>query len=191
MQFNEEVKNALGSVDFTHDPDAVARAVRSMPTRGLTALHDAIDATIAWAERSERLKKVVVLVSDGGDNASAVSFEDVLRHAQQANVSFFAVSLNDPTNADADPKKRRRLARETGGLVFTPAGERQVNEAFERIAADLQTGYTLAYVSNNTLAAPSGYHAVRVAARAPNGERLAIRTRAGYIPSGGPHAEVP
>jgi VWFA-related protein len=183
LRFNEHVDSALVRSAFTQDPADVARAVRTMPMRGMTALHDAIDASIQWAGKSDRLKKVVVLMADGGDNASGLEFDEALRRALGANVSFFSIAISDGLNTDANPDKLRRLARETGGLVFTPRNDRGVHQAFERIAEDLQSGYTLAYVSNDANARGK-YRAIRVSVRAPDGTKLSIRTRAGYMASG-------
>jgi VWFA-related protein len=185
LTFNEEVRSALQAGEaFTSDSGAVAAAVRSMGMRGMTAFHDAVAAAIDWAGRSDSLKKAVVLVSDGGDNASALTFEDVLARAQAANVSFFAIAMSDELDRDAKPDRLRRLARESGGLVFTPRTEKQLHRAFEQIAHDLRSGYTLGFISKAP-PAPGEYRMLRVAAGRPNEKTLNVRTRAGYMTAGG------
>jgi VWFA-related protein len=186
LQFNEHVRSGLQHKTFTRDPGDVAAAVRAMSARGMTALHDAIDHAIGWAGQSDRLKKAVILVSDGGDNASELTFDDALARALEANVTFFAVTIVDPLNRDADTDKLRRLARETGGLVFTLESPDDLHMAFEQIAQDLRSGYTLAYISSDDHT-HGEYRGVRVRVRAPKGERVSIRTRAGYLVSGDTH----
>jgi Ca-activated chloride channel family protein len=186
LMFNEHVRSALPAGNFTRDPQQVERAVQDIPMRGMTALHDAIAAAIGWAQRSEHLKKAVLLVSDGGDNASRLPFDRVLQQALRANVAFFAIAISDLMNRDANPEKLRRLARETGGLVFSPSHRRAIEEAFGSIAADLQSGYTLAFVTNHAHAAGS-YCSLRVTVPPLRGEKLSVRTRAGYVPSEDSH----
>jgi Ca-activated chloride channel family protein len=183
LYFNERVRSAFRETGFTSDPREVADAVRASGTRGMTALHDAIDAAIDHALTSDRLKKVVVLVSDGGDNASASSFDRVLDRAMRTNVTFFAIALWDHSDRDADPGKLQRLARETGGVVFRPERPDELRRAFGRIAQDLQSGYTLAYVSKAS-AAPGAYRSVKVEVDPARGRDLAVRTRAGYVATG-------
>jgi Ca-activated chloride channel family protein len=93
LQFNEHVTSMLRKGSFTHDPAEVAAAVRQMSRRGMTAFHDAVLSAIDWTTRSDRLMKAVVLVSDGGDNASSATFEDALRQALEGNVTFFAIDM--------------------------------------------------------------------------------------------------
>jgi Ca-activated chloride channel family protein len=181
LLFNEHVRNGLQNAVFTSDAREVAEAVRRAPARGLTAMHDAVDQAIAWASGSGRLKKALVLVSDGGDNASEQSFDEVVRRARQANVSIFAVALRDELDREGDVDALRRLARETGGLVFTPRDPIDIGRAFERIAQDLRSGYTLGYVPTND-GVDGRYRKIRVTARdAESGDALAVRTREGYV----------
>jgi Ca-activated chloride channel family protein len=179
LQFNEHVRNALGGRDFTSDPVDVAHAVRATSTRGRTAMHDAVGRAIEWARRSDRLKKAIVLVSDGGDNASRLSFDEALARARRADVAIFSIAMDDGYDRDADVGALRRLARETGGLVFTPRSPAELGEAFERIADDLRSGYTLAYASKEH--EHGEYHLVRVVARTPDGRRLVVRSRVGFV----------
>jgi Ca-activated chloride channel family protein len=181
LLFNEHVRNGLRNAVFTRNAHEVADAVRRAPARGMTAMHDAVDQAIVWASGSGHLKKALVLVSDGGDNASEQSFDDVVRRARQANVPIFAVALRDELDRAGDVEALRRLARETGGLVFTPGSPRDIGPAFERIAQDLKSGYTLGYVPSND-GADGRYREIRVTARDPeSGNALLVRTRTGYV----------
>lgn len=177
--FNERVRNGLdGGAPFTSDAGVVAASLAHMPTRGRTALFDAIVDAVEAARGSPRLKKAIVLVSDGGENASAHTFDEVVTLARGANLVVYAVAIENSLDPDANPGRLRRLAKDTGGLVFGVERPRDVRPAFERIARDLRAGYTLAYVSSNEHA--GGFRTLRVEARV-NGRTRVLRTRAGYL----------
>lgn len=182
LAFNERVEPVMpAESQFTSDPsvlrDALAAGVRA---RGRTALYDAISSALDELGRSRRERKVIVVVSDGGDNASKATFADTLRKAQASNVVIYTIALVDPLVPDGNPKQLRRFADATGGRFFDPRDVEHVDDALRDISLDIRSGYTLAYVPSNPLR-NDALRRIRLNVVAPGGRRLVGRTRAGYV----------
>ncbi len=129
-----------------------------------------------------RDKKVLIVISDGGDNASVHSLAEVLKMAGQSSALVYTIGIFDEEDADRNPDVLRRLARATGGEAFFPRKLNEVVAICERIARDIRHQYTIGYVSNNA-ANPGAYRSIRVVARTGN-SKLFVRTRSGYIAGG-------
>jgi VWFA-related protein len=102
----------------------------------------------------------------------------VREHARRANAAIHAVLLFDRDDAEARPGVLKRLARETGGEAFTPRDVDDVVAAFEQIAREIRSGYTIGFSPPDV--PDEGFRTVRVAAVAGDGRALIVRTRAGY-----------
>ena len=125
-------------------------------------------------------RQVLVVVSDGGDNASAASFEQVLTKLQVSNTVVYTIGLIDPLERDGKPKRLKQLAEATGGEAFQPDDRRQVADAMRDIAQDIRSAYTIGYVPTNTVR-DGRFRRIRVMVRAPDGRDLSVRTRRGYL----------
>lgn len=184
VNFNENVSLGLAEGTlFTNDRDKLERAISHVPAAGMTALYDAAVAGLKRLRIGSRSKKVLLLVSDGGDTASEHTLAQVLTMAQQSNAIIYTIGLFDEEDPDKNPKVLRRLARETGGASFLPETLDEIVEVCENIALEIRNQYTIGYFSSNT-ADDSGYRSIRVAARTPERAKLAVRSRAGYLPGG-------
>ena len=181
VNFNEGVSLGLpDAIGFTANADALERAIWQAPAVGESALYDAIVTALGRFEEASRAKKVLVVISDGADNASAHSLAQVLQMAERSSAIIYTVGLFAPDDRDANPKVLSRLAQATGGEAFFPGQFSEVAKICERIARDIRNQYTIGYVSTN--AKRDGiYRAVRVDAQAPGHGRLWVRTRPGYI----------
>jgi VWFA-related protein len=182
LAFNERVQPVTPVESrFTDDPPTLRAAlVAGVGARGRTALYDAISVAIDELRHSHRERQIIVVVSDGGDNASAATFAETLRKAQASNVVIYAVALVDPLVRDQNPKLLRRFADATGGRFFDPSGVARVDAALRDISLDIRGGYTLAYVPSNPLRDDT-LRRIRVDVVSPGGRRLVAGTRAGYI----------
>jgi hypothetical protein len=147
------------------------------PAQGLTALYDAIDRGLSDLQRGTRDRKALILLSDGGDNASAQSLDTVLDRARRTNAAIYSVTFFDPDNRDARPQVLKALTRETGGRAFTARTIEDVVRAVARIVQEVRSGYSIGFAPAAT--ASGGYRSIRVAVAAGNRELIA-RTRAGY-----------
>ena len=146
--------------------------------RGRTALFDAINAGLAYADRGRHPRKALVVLSDGGDNASTATFDDVIMKTQSSNTVIYGVALVDPVENGARPEILRRLARSSGGEAISPKNIEEVQEALGRIAQDIRRSYMLGYVPAGSK--PGARHALRVAAAMPERRSLRVRTREEY-----------
>ena len=186
VNFNETVSLGLpDATGFTANASELENAIWRAPAAGETALYDAIVKALGQFEDHGRDKKVLVIISDGADNASAHSLAQVLQMAERSSAIIYTVGLFAPYDDDANPKVLNRLAQATGGEAFFPGQPSAVAEICERIARDIRNQYTIGYVSTN--AKQDGVHrAIRVAVQSAGHEKLSVRTRAGYIPAGPP-----
>ena len=130
-----------------------------------------------------RDKKVLIVISDGGDNASAHVLAEVLKMAEQSSALVYTIGVFDEEDPDRNPGMLRRLARATGGEAFFPGHLNAVVAVCESIARDIRSQYTLGYISRNPVR-PGAYRAIKVVARAQGKTNLIVRTRPGYFTAG-------
>ncbi len=184
IEFNERVREAAGEAALTaRDPHALEAALRTLKPAGQTALYDALMVGLDRLERAPRPRKVVVLMSDGGDNASRAGLEDVLARARRSNVTIYAIGLYDQGAPDTNPDVLKKLAETTGGQRYLPKSPGPLLAACERIAREIRSGYTLGYVPPDR---DGRFHLVRVLIDGPNARQLRVRTRPGYFAARAP-----
>lgn len=175
-------KPSLGlppDVPFTGNVDQLKRALSTPSASGLTALYDAMVLAIQHFQGSPVDKRVMLLISDGGDTASTHKFGQVLRMAEAANVIIYAIGLLDPLSADQNPDVLRKFARETGGEAYFPNSTIEVVSTCIAIASDIRHQYTLGYTPPET--GKGRYRSIRVVVHAPGRGRLFVRARKGYF----------
>jgi Ca-activated chloride channel family protein len=179
LNFNEAVWPGLPpSVAFTGDTAQLRAALSAAPAQGMTAVYDAVDRGLSHLQRGTRDRRALILVSDGGDNASAQTLAAVLEHARRRSAAIYSVTLFDPDNRDARPQVLKTLARETGGRALTARRTEDVMRSFARIAQEIRSGYTIGFAPAET--SEGGFRAIRVVADAGDRRQLIARTRAGY-----------
>ena len=191
LAFNEHVRAALpSSMPFTADPnvfrDALARAISA---EGRTAMYDAISNGLSYVAQGHHPRRVLVVVGDGGDNASTTTFEQVLREAQASNAAIYTVGIIDPLEREANPGLLKRLAQATGGESFLPRRVDDVDGVLREIARDIRNSYTLGYVSSNS-ARDGQFRRIRVVVTDPARRSLRVRARDGYRAGRGKEGEV-
>lgn len=179
--FNERVTSALPPArPFTADAQTLEQALMlSITARGRTAFFDAVVQGLAYTERGEHPRRVLVVIGDGGDNESAVTYAQMLRRAQAANVVVYTVTLADPLDREARPERMKELAAVTGGEPFLPRSRTDVSRVLRQIADDIRHTYTLAYAP--TRPADDTLRRVRVIVSPPARQRLTVRTRTAYF----------
>jgi VWFA-related protein len=130
---------------------------------------------------------VLIVVSDGDDNASAATLDEVIKQVHESDAVIYTIALTDPLTRDGNPGLMRRLAKATGGESYHPRRVEDVGDAFAKIATDIRSGYTLAYAPtvSNDGDAKARRHTVRVYVRATDGRALRVRTRDGYFEKAG------
>ena len=179
--------------DFTSDLDEMSKALERIDARGSTALYDAVIGSLDHLKKGTRDKKVLLVVTDGEDNASTHSLENAIERAQRSDAVIYAVGVfsDDDIKHDHRAMKKARtalseLANATGGLAFFPETVDDTESICTQIARDVRNQYTLGYYSTN--AAHDGtFRTVAVQVTPPHGMgKLTVRTRTGYYASRGP-----
>ena len=184
VNFNEKVSLGLPrATRFTNSSSELEYAITAGPTGGQTALYDAIAKALEELQAGSRDKKVLIVVSDGGDNVSAHSLAQAMKLAERSSAIIYTVGVFDQDDPDRNPGVLKRLAQATGGEAFFPGELSEVVAICERIARDIRHQYTIGYVPSNP-ARDGTYHAIRVIAQTNGHDRLSVRTRTGYIAGG-------
>jgi len=190
LTFNNSIHAVLPSAaPFTSDADTISRALDSaIKPSGQSAVHSAILAGLDYLERGRYERKVLVLVSDGADNASPVDFDSTLSRVESSNVVVYSVGLLDTVFHDGKPDRLRQLAKVTGGGAFFPKDTHEVSDTLQRVADDIRHAYVLAYEPTDAVRR-ADVHRIRVAVEGP--QRAVIRTRSGYRSAAVVSGEVP
>lgn len=180
VHFNERIwPGLMPPTHFTTDREQLRVALLRSTARGQTALFDAVLTGLERLGGGHHQKKALVVISDGGDNASRAKFEDVLATALRMDALIYSVGLYDRYDRDANPDLLRKLARSTGAEAFFPRRPSDVGSILGRIARELRSGYTIGYVPSTSVTRP-GYRKIEVQVRTPDGRKLKARARAGY-----------
>jgi len=179
VNFNDVVWPGLApSVASAETIERLNHELALAPARGMTALYDALDDALDRLKAGTRDRKVLIVVSDGGDNASSHTLAGVIAKARESGAVIYSVALIDPDDPVARPAVLKQLARVTGGEMFRPDRVGDIAKVFTHIADAIRSGYTLGVVP------PEGVHdsfrTIRVAVDAGDRRRLVARTRAGY-----------
>ena len=190
VSFNEHAWLSLpAAVPFTSNPLMVEAALnRNVPT-GRTALYDAIALALRHLKQADFDKRVLIVISDGGDNASHYKWPEVRALAQASNAIIYTVGLFEEEDPDWNPHVLKRLAAETGGEGFLPRENSAVVRICHQIARDIRNQYTIGYVPINRRR-DGTYRTIRLAVTSPVHARLSVRTRAGYIAAAQPIPQV-
>ena len=182
LTFNEHVRHAWGPAVVSQITPSVFKATvnRAITAVGMTAVYDAIEEGVRRVRRGIHTRQVLIVISDGSDNASAAKQADVIKLVHDSDATVYAVGLIDPVTRAGDPGLLRRLTKATGGSLFQPKRADEIPVVLEKIARDIRSAYTLAYVPTRTT--PDGVRRmVRVQARSPQGRLLSVRSRDGYF----------
>ena len=180
VNFNEKVSFGLpGDMPFTDKVAELETALSRIATNGETALYDAVAVALEHLKKGNRDKKVLIVISDGGDNASKHNLTQIRALAGAPDAIIYTIGIFDEEDSDRNPHVLRQLAKDTGGEAFLPESLKEVVPICERIARDIRNQYTIGYVPTNKK--PDGtYRSIEVKANAPGHGRLSVRTRAGY-----------
>jgi len=181
VNFNEKVWHGLPpDVPFTSDLEMLMRGLSTIRAVGLTALYDAIDRSLDHVAKGAHARRVLVVISDGGDNASTIRLERILQRAGQSDVVIYAMALFDTQTGERNPGVLKQFAAVTGGESFFPDNARQATETLERIAEDIRRVYTIGYVPTNT-ARDGKVRKIRVVLNDEKGKKRRVRARSSYV----------
>jgi Ca-activated chloride channel homolog len=167
--------------DFTSSVPQLREALEKIEARGGTALYDAIVASADHLKKNARLeKKVLLVVTDGEDNASRESLEQAVRRLQAENgPTVYTIGL---LGGERQRRARRALAtvaEDTGGVSFFPKDLGEVDSITQEVAHDIRNQYTIGYRPTRPQS-QGGYRSIKVIAHAHGYKKLQVRTRTGY-----------
>lgn len=176
--FSQQVNLAQ---DYTSDPDQLARSISALTFGGKTAMYDAILEScekLTSAENSEPSARILLVLSDGDDNSSRSTLNQVIELAQRREVTIYAISTN---NSYADIRGDgilKLLALETGGKAFFPHSARDIKKAFNLLEQDMRGRYVVSY-QPSSLNLDGKFHQVQIFAEKMR-KRLHVQARKGY-----------
>jgi Ca-activated chloride channel family protein len=180
VNFNDAVWFGLPrDTPFTDQPDQLKLALSSVQATGRTALYDAISDAAVHLKLGGHDKKALIVVSDGGDNASKHTLSETLTLAVKSDAMIYTIGLFDSDDPDRNPRVLRELAKATGGDAFLPESIKDVQTICERIALEIRNQYTVTYASSNKKF-DGTYRRIKVKVNAPDDRHLNVRARSGY-----------
>lgn len=178
VNYNDE---AYEDVPLTSDMKKMEEGLTRIDARGGTAMYDAISMTIdRLKDKGKRDKKVIMLITDGNDNASVTKLEQLIRKASNSGIVIHCIGLLEEEERSAAKKAKRAveaIGTATGGLYYFPKDLSEVEKISLEVAHDIRNQYVLAY-SPTVQALDGSYRQIKVTANAPN--RPSVRTRSGY-----------
>ncbi|MGC9948974.1 MAG: VWA domain-containing protein [Bryobacteraceae bacterium] len=179
LNFNDTVKPGLPKdMPFSDDVRQLRAAISRGFPEGRTALNDAVVDGLRQLQQGKRDKKTLILISDGGDNASLHRRQEMFDMVERSAATIYTIGLFNAGDADQDPGILKRLARITGGLAYFPDSAEDMTDACKSIAKDIRTRYTVGYpppATNGGL-----LRRIHVRVSAPGRAGLMARTRLSY-----------
>jgi Ca-activated chloride channel homolog len=184
LRFNDDVQDVVPGRQLllADDVEAVGSAIGALKPDGQTALYDALLEGLDRLDSAGRARKALIVVSDGGDNASQVKLADVLTRARRSNAAIYTVGVFERDDEDRNPGVLKSLAEATGGLRFLPQSPGELLRACVQIAHEIRSGYTIGYVPPDK---DGAFHRIRVVIQ-PGARPLTLRTRPGYFAAKAP-----
>ncbi len=174
--------------DFTSDINKLQQGLSYIKSSGGTALYDAVIASADYlAKNAKRPKQVLLVVTDGDDNASSATLEQTIRRVQELDGPvIYCIGLlfgEDTSRSESRHSKQvlSELAEQTGGQAYFPHALKDVDGITREVAGDIRQQYTIEYRSTKP-PSQGGYRQVHVEAKGKGFGRLQVRTRAGYYP---------
>ncbi len=174
--------------DFTNSIQKLQQGLSYIKSSGGTALYDAVIASADYlSKNAKRPKQVLLIVTDGDDNASSASLETAIRRVQDLDgPAIYCIGLlfgEDVSHSEARHSREvlSELAEQTGGEAYFPKSLKEVDGIAQEVAADIRTQYTIEYRSTKP-PSQGGYREIHVEAHEKGFRKLQVRTRTGYFP---------
>ncbi len=167
--------------DFTANIKMLQEGLEKIDSRGGTALYDAVVASADHLEKNAKLdKRVILVVTDGEDNASRESLEQAIRRLDVENgPTVYTIGILGDDHQKRAKRALQALADRTGGVAFFPKDIREVDSISREVAHDIRNQYTIGY-KPEIAKSEGGYRTVKVEAKSPGHGKLFVRTRTGY-----------
>lgn len=179
INFNERPRRGLpDDILFTDKVQQLRMALWQGTPEGRTALYDAIDMALNQLDFGRRDKKTLVLISDGGDNHSTHTQQEVMQHLLTSAATIYTVGLYDEDDPEKNEGVLKKLAQVSGGVFYHPATLADILPICRQIAKDIRTRYTIGYVPS---AEGKAERHIKVEAASAEHPKLVVRTRTNYL----------
>ena len=174
--------------DFTNSIAKLQQGLSYIKSSGGTALYDAVIASADYlSKNAKRSKQVLLIVTDGDDNASSASLEQAIRRVQELDgPAIYCIGLLFGQDVSRSESRHSRevlseLSAQTGGQAYFPRSLKEVDGITHEVAQDIRSQYTIEYRSTKSPAL-GGYRQIHVEAKEKGYRGLQVRTRSGYFP---------
>ena len=171
---------------FTTDVSKLQNKIIFAPAKGMTAMYDAVYVGLEKLKEASNPKKALLLITDGEDNRSRYTFQNVKDFVKEQDVQIYAIGITDDWNSQLGAGRTGRamieeLADLTGGRAFFPDSVYELEDICTKIAIELKNQYVIGYHSTN--AAKDGkWRKLRLKVNPPKGiQHLNVRSKAGYF----------
>jgi Ca-activated chloride channel homolog len=180
IKFNEHVRHALPPTQpFTPSRPLLRATLAGLRAGGKTALYDAVIEGLDHVEKATHQKHVIIVLSDGEDNASRHTRDEMFDRAARSDAIIYTVATSDPRlGGTGEPGVLRKLAEIGGGFAYFPRSREQMVTVLMEMAEDIRRGYSVGYVPTNS-ARDGRFRKIKVMVRS-NGKSLTARYRDGY-----------
>jgi VWFA-related protein len=165
-------------VPMTGDLNVLEAGIGRVDSIGGTALRDAVDSAERYlGEHATRERRILLVITDGKDNASIASPERIRQHAEQSQTTIHAIGLfKEQENGGAGRHELTEMTERTGGMVYFPASVEQVEAVAVNLAHQIRNQYTIGYAPLNQ-ALDGSYRSIHVSV---SGDHYTVHTRSGY-----------
>ena len=179
LNFNDDVKHGLpaGTLFSDNIGQLISALYRGVP-QGRTALNDAIVEGLHQLESGRCEKKALVVISDGGDNASRHTTARMFAVVERSLATIYTVGIFDEDDPDRNPGSLKRLANVSGGETWFPKSLSELPAVCQQAAREIRTRYTIGYLPALDNHGPLRHIQVRVSVAGRPG--LSARTRTSY-----------
>jgi Ca-activated chloride channel family protein len=179
--FNDRVRRGLPpGKSFTDDVNLLRTALWNSPPEGMTCLYDGILDALHQLDAGKQDKKSLVIITDGGDNASTHGFNDVLDAVRSTRAILYTIGVFDIEDQDRNPGLLRRLAAISGGVAYLPKDLSELPEICRGIAKDIRNRYSMGYVPLRA-GGESSLRTIKVSVAGAGPGKLVIHARTSYL----------
>ena len=165
---------------FSDNVPTLRKALWVGNAEGRTKLYDALGYSLQYLDKGRMDKKTLVVVSDGGDNASTLSRKQIMERVEESHATIYTIDIFDEYDPDSNSDVLRKLAQVSGGESFQLKEIPETVAVCTRIAKDIRNRYTIAYVPSR-VGSPRSVHLVKVNASTPTRQKLIVHARTRYI----------
>jgi Ca-activated chloride channel homolog len=181
LNFNERAWFGLPpSIPFTRDLDQLRVALTRSAPSGMTALNDALVMALDHLKRGTRDRRALVVLSDGGDNASRVPADKLFERLRASIASVYTIGIYDEMSNDRNPGMLRRVAEMGAGRAYFPDSSDDILEVWHDVADQIRSQYTIGYHSSNPVH-DGQFRKVRITAKGDRDRPLRVTARSGYF----------